>query len=183
MNFKNNYKILSESIEYYESKGFKYIEVPWTVSREIDDSTRPEYSIPYELKHNNKRLIGSGEQSFLYLQVKGYLNEGYFQSITPCFRDDSYSIYHKKQFIKNELYINKNVNKSTLDEVIITCKEFFKQYIPKVNVIQTPYGYDIVDGNNVELGSYGIRERNGFEWIYATGCAMPRFQIVMNGIS
>ena len=65
-----NYKILHDSLIHYESKGYKRIEAPWTVSEYVDNITKPEGSVSFQLKHNNKCLVASGEQSFLYLYLK-----------------------------------------------------------------------------------------------------------------
>jgi len=46
-----NYKILSDSIDFYEKYGFKRIESPWTVSEYIDNITKPNGVISYQLKH------------------------------------------------------------------------------------------------------------------------------------
>lgn len=59
-----NYELISDSINFYESKNFLRIETPWTVSEYIDSLTKPKNKIPLQLKHNNKCLVGSGEQSF-----------------------------------------------------------------------------------------------------------------------
>ena len=59
-----NYKILHDSTEYYEKFVFQRIEIPWTVSSAVDDITRPEHAVKFQLKHNNKCLVASGEQPF-----------------------------------------------------------------------------------------------------------------------
>ena len=58
-----NYQLLADSIKFYESKGFQRIETPWTVSAYVDDITRPKDRPHYQLKHNDKCLVASGEQS------------------------------------------------------------------------------------------------------------------------
>ena len=78
-----DYKILNDSILYYESKGFKRIEAPWTVSENVDNITKPKDRLSFQLKHNNKCLVASGEQSFLYLYLKNFLPLGQYQTVTP----------------------------------------------------------------------------------------------------
>src|SRR4051812_17183406 len=98
-----DYKLLDDSIIYYEGKGFKRIESPWAVSENVDNITKPFDRVSFQLKHNNKCLVASGEQSFLYLYLKGFLPHGQFQTITPCFRFESFDFLHTKYFMKNEL--------------------------------------------------------------------------------
>jgi hypothetical protein len=174
-----DYKLISESIDYYENSGFKRIESPWTVSEYIDNITKPKDVLSFQLKHNNKCLVASGEQSFLYLYLKDFLPKGEFQTTTPCFRFESFDYSHTKYFIKNELIKTDLVNVSELDRITDLCFNFFEKYIPNIEVIKTDIGYDIeYDGN--ELGSYGIRENEYLKWIYATGCAEPRLSKIIN---
>ncbi len=181
-----NYKIISDSIDYYESNGFKRIESPWTVSEYVDKLTKPEDRISFQLKHNNKCLVASGEQSFLYLYLKDFLPKGQFQTTTPCFRFESFDYSHTKYFIKNELIKTDLVNNNELDKIVEICSRFYQKYIPEVSVIKTNIGYDI-EYKSQELGSYGIRECEFLKWIYATGCAEPRLSKIIslykNGIS
>ena len=178
-----DYKIISESIDFYEKKGFTRIESPWTVSKYVDDITRPIDAIPLELKHNDKCLVGSGEQSFLYLYLKEYLPKGQFQTTTPCFRSDNFDLTHTKYFIKNELIKTDIVNVPELSKILDNATEFFLNYLPNVDIIDTPIGFDI-EFNGVELGSYGIRHNDGLSWIYGTACAEPRLsKIIKNGVS
>jgi hypothetical protein len=44
--------------------------------------TKPKDRISFQLKHNDKCLVASGEQSFLYLYLKDFLPKGKFQAIT-----------------------------------------------------------------------------------------------------
>jgi hypothetical protein len=170
-----NYKLLDESILFYHNKGFNRIEVPWTVSEYIDNITKPKDRISFQLKHNNKCLVASGEQSFLYLYLKDFLPKGRFQAITPCYRYESFDYLHTKYFMKNELIITDVVNNVELDKIIIDALDFYKQFFSKndLDTIKTNDGFDItVQG--IELGSYGIRECEFLKWIYGTGCAEPR---------
>ena len=45
-----DYKLLDNSIRYYETKGFQRIETPWTVSSKVDDITRPSDRIQHWCK-------------------------------------------------------------------------------------------------------------------------------------
>lgn len=174
-----DYKLISDSIDYYENNDFKRIESPWTVSEYVNNITKPKDKIPFQLIHNNKCLVASGEQSFLYLYLKNFLPKGQFQTTTPCFRYESFDYSHTKYFIKNELIKTDKVNSVELENIIELCFNFFKIYIPNVEIIKTEIGYDIEYKGN-ELGSYGIRECEYLKWIYATGCAEPRLSKIIN---
>ena len=174
-----NYKILSESIDYYEQQGFKRIETPWLVSEYIDKLTKPPDIPSFQLKHNNKCLVASGEQTFLYLYLKDFLPKGQFQTTTPCFRNDSFDFHHTKYFIKNELIKTDKINFGELEKIVDICFSFYKKYIPDVEIVETNIGFDI-NYKEFELGSYGIRECKFLKWIYATGCAEPRFSKIIN---
>ena len=78
--------------------GFERIETPWLVTEAVDGITRPADVQPYRVESKNKNLIASGEQGFLYLYLKEYLPKGKFQTVTPCFRNDSFDYTHTKYF-------------------------------------------------------------------------------------
>lgn len=182
-----NYKLIDSSIVYYETKGFKRVETPWAVSEYIDNITKPKQTQPFVIEHNGKHLVASGEQSFLYQYLKGFLPPGEFQTVTPCFRYEPFSELHTKYFIKNELIKTDQVDHKSLLEVVEKALQFFNLYFPTAKIIQVvPVGnsYDIeVEGQ--ELGSYGIRKSDFLTWIYGTGCAEPRMSTLMRkyGIS
>lgn len=173
-----DYNILAESVVYYAANQYKRIEAPWTVSEYVDSITRPADKVPFQLKHNNKCLVASGEQSFLYLYLKEFLPKGQFQTITPCFREDSFDFTHTKYFMKNELIKTDVVNISELEKMVALCEKFFNQYLHKVSIVKTPEGFDI-NFEERELGSYGIRQTPFLNWIYGTGVAEPRFSKII----
>lgn len=181
-----NYQLLADSINFYESKGFQRIETPWTVSAYVDDITRPKDRPHYQLKHNDKCLVASGEQSFLYLYLKEYLPKGKYQTITPCFRYEAYDLYHEKCFMKNELIITDKVDTENLNYVIKSAELFFRTKVDfpdDIKIVEIPNDegtiqYDI-EYHGIELGSYGIRHCQFLNWIYGTGCAEPRLSKVM----
>jgi hypothetical protein len=180
-----DYKILDESVNYYQQRGFKRIEAPWTVSQYVDDITKPAGVLSFQLKHNDKCLVASGEQSFLYLYLKEFLPKGQYQTITPCFRFESFDYLHTKYFMKNELIKTDVVNNDQLVKIVDIALKFFRLYIPQSECVVTKDGFDIVCGD-YELGSYGIRECEFLKWIYATGCAEPRLSNLIklqNGLS
>lgn len=179
-----DYSIISASNKFYENLGYKRIESPWTVSESIDNLTKPEDRPHLQLKHNNKCLVASGEQSFLYLILKGFLPNGKYQTTTPCFRYESFDDLHTKYFIKTELIQTDNVTEDYLHKTINNAKDFFSLYLDKDKILTK-----IVDDNQIdleykgiELGSYGIRECSFIKWIYATGVAEPRLSTILNQI-
>lgn len=177
-----NYKLLDESIKFYECRGFKRIESPWAVTKDIASITAPEKSTFFSITEKNKVLVASGEQSFLYLYNKGFLPRGRFQTITPCFRDDSFDETHTKYFIKNELIITDKVNDVILGDLVDDAKDFANRYKKKgqkLEIVKTgDDSFDLVcDG--IEIGSYGIRKCSYLKWIYGTGIAEPRFSRVL----
>lgn len=188
-----DYQHLADSIKFYQNAGFERLEAPWWVTKEIADLTKPPGSGgDYLLKENNKVLVASAEQSFLYLANKGLLAEGLFQATTPCFRNETIDLLHKKHFIKNELINTKVVSNASLQEMLDYAYDFFSQYIDesRIKVVKTPAhasikNYDIVavvNGEELELGSYGIRKCEILKWVYGTGCAEPRLSTIMNRI-
>lgn len=176
-----SYQNLADSIKFYEKKGYQRIEAPWLVPPCIDDITKPKDKKHYMLKHNDKCLVASGEQSFLYLYLKENLPLGKFQTITPCFRDERYDLFHEKYFMKNELINTIDVSKNSLEDMIEAAMNFYSTVIHNrdlLNIVSIDIGYDI-EYNGVELGSYGIRECEFIKWIYGTGCAEPRLSKII----
>ena len=169
-----DYDKLNNSVNYYNNHGFNRIEVPWLVTEAVDAITRPKNVQPYVVEAKKKNLIASGEQGFLYLYLKEYLPKGKFQTVTPCFRNDSFDFTHTKYFMKNEIIRTDLVNKISLDEIVENSLKLFQQYFTtELSVITSPDGYDINYGE-YELGSYGIRECEFLKWVYGTGWAEPR---------
>jgi hypothetical protein len=176
-----DYLKIARSIDYYERLGFKRIESPWTVTKAISDITRPPDAKDFELVHDdNKVLVASGEQSFLYLYNKGFLPLGQYQTVTPCFRKESFGPFHTKYFIKNELIETENVTQARLEEIVGIASQFFVKFYPHVDIVETGnYSFDI-NIAGLEVGSYGIRSCSYLEWIYATGIAEPRLTKAIN---
>lgn len=178
-----NYGIIDRSITFYEKQGFNRIESPWAVSPQISAITKPAH-IPdnFVLNHTGKVLVASGEQSFLYLYVKGFLPKGKFQTVTPCFRNEMFDLIHTKYFIKNELIQTDGHLQSELIGVIDHAYKFFLTLGFEKNslniVANDTDGWDI-DYEGIELGSYGIRSCDFLDWIYGTGVAEPRCSAIM----
>lgn len=141
-----NYNILNTAINYYSQEGFKRIETPWTVSEYVDRITKPEGRVSMQLKHNNKCLVASGEQSFLYLYLKDFIPKGKFQTTTPCFRDENFDLTHTKYFMKCELINTQTVTPIELEKMVGLSLNFFRKYLSNPVVVETQEGYDIECG-------------------------------------
>lgn len=174
--FKNNflidYKKIYEAIEYYKSKGFKNIEVPWETSKKYRDVTFEGKDFnPIE---EDRYLVGSAEQSFIMLDSMGFLNKGAYVSCSPCFRGGELNEYHQEYFLKVELFDSNDTSVERLLYILKLAEDFFNRYIP-VKILKTgDYEYDINTITGIEIGSYGIRKYENSKWIYGTAIAEPR---------
>lgn len=184
-----DYSIVNSAIHCYEREGFQYIEVPWIVSSEIINITRP-ITVPESI---GESLVASGEQSLLSIIIKKDLKPNWYCCATPCYRpydiqDDG---LHFSQFYKVELmaYSKKDPGADILRYIIKTALTFMSgvRSGESLDIIETQddersgcktlVSYDIQTKKGVELGSYGIRtllDRRDFYWIYGTGAALPR---------
>lgn len=178
-----NYDIIAESIRHYEEFGFIRVESPWTVTRSISNITKPEGAKDFYIAEKDKVLVASGEQSFLALYNKEFLPKGWYQTVTPCFRDESFTPLHTKYFIKNELIITGENELNTeymsivwLENIVEKASWFFQKYLDSKHIkikSTSSLSYDIMC-EEIELGSYGIRQCDFLKWIYGTGVAEPR---------
>ena len=180
-----DYNKIAKAEKFYSAYGFSKVEVPWTVTKQISDITRPSDKKDFRLIHEDgKVLVASAEQSFLYQYSKGYLPKGKFLATTPCFRKEPFDSSHTKYFIKTELINTEDL--SSLDEMVGMAFEFFSTFSPRIDrkklkivEIIKEKEYDITyDG--VESGSYGIRHCEFLSWVYGTGCAEPRLSFAFN---
>jgi hypothetical protein len=184
-----DYPKIAQAIEFYDSKGFRYIEVPWIVSEESDSATAPKEVRRFRCFLDNNYTgnhIASGEQGFLELILEGRLSNGKYCCATPCYRDEKVvDEIHKRSFFKVELidYLGKaekfeSYNKEK--QLIETSNEFFSKYL-QTEIIGTLSGRDIISKNEkIELGSYGHRSYKTYHWIYGTGIAEPRLSYVLS---
>lgn len=193
-----DYGLLDRSTHHYEKKGFRRVESPWLVSEAISDLTRPHFAAQYvvhkeggNVDNDGKRkaFVASGEQSFLYLMTKGYLPPGYYQTITPCIRNEAFDETHVKYFVKNELIAVGHLDDPPSVRVEVTklrtaAMSFFEGSLTPTGVealgfVETDIGWDI-EYHGIEIGSYGYRESDLFRWVYGTGLAEPRFSRIAN---
>jgi hypothetical protein len=176
-----SYRKLVKALEFYRSRGFGYIDVPWIVGDESYGVTKPANSRDFSTFAGN--LVASGEQSFLDKMLAGKMPYGRSACITPCFRDELVQDqFHLQYFMKVELiYFGKEERLAReLDTMIEHARQFFSQYLGLENIqrVETPEGVDLMS-QGIELGSYGIRRYKNYAWVYGTGCAEQRLSQVI----
>lgn len=187
-----NWEFLSKAIDFYKTKGYQYIEVPWMVPMSTIMITCPYEDLAYKLvdvSTDPDGLVGSAEQSFMHLSLTGQLAKGKYVTCSPCFRKEpTVDFWHQTQFMKVELFDTITTPSEVDDSETLTmveqALEFFESIgVPKddgrynyfqLHTVATPIGYDI-ELLGVEIGSYGVRTHKDLTWIYGTGIAEPRF--------
>jgi hypothetical protein len=170
-----DWSLLAEAIVHYGQKGWTKIDVPYLIPEYHCLITCPPENI--QSVDDGRSLIGSAEQSFLYLDMIGKLPKGRFVACTPCFRPEEVTLMNRPHFMKVELYQNADVTQSALNQAIADARSFFSERVPhpsKIEIVAVDDGIDITYAG-IELGSYGIREHDRHCWLYATGVAEPRF--------
>jgi|SRR6476661_4566127 len=163
---------LARASEFYESRGFKYKDVPWYVSEEISSITKPDWCVDFHI--GDACLVGSAEQSFLSIYEE--LDGANYYAITPCFRDeDEITEFTKIGFMKLELFSKNNFQ---LQYFLKCARTFFLEEAPFYSNIECiTLGVDDYDLNykGIELGSYNVKRHGNMTWACGTGLAEPRF--------
>ncbi len=177
-NLEINGELLYRAQDYYESASFQPTATPWLVSEEAYCATCPpeatRWSSPLGLYH-----VASAEQGFIQMMLDGNIPCKQLQATSPCFRHESYDNLHKPYFYKLELYSPEATEKE-MWRVIKLAAGLFETLGVSCCLEQTgESAWDLVDDRQfIELGSYGLRKFQHHEWVYATGIALPRFDIV-----
>jgi hypothetical protein len=174
-----DYRKIADAETYYTNKGYSYMSVPWIVTFEAYKVTSPHDVRQFHTLDGY--LNASGEQSFIQLMLEGKKLTKHM-TITPCFRDEPVvDDIRYPYFLKVEL-IDTDATEDNLHKMITDAKSFLEQYI-SVEVIATnddETTFDICDKEfGIELGSYGIRNYKDFKWVYGTGIALPRLDVVL----
>lgn len=170
-----DWKLLTTALGWYETTGFRRIDLPWHARKEVADVTCPRPDLAYPLGDIGI-LVGSAEQSFMQRQFDGDLPKAKWVSLTPCFRAEPvFDELHLPYFMKVELYSNADKQKG-LDLEFAKQARFFMMLhgASKVDIVKTDIGYDLEIGG-VEVGSYSTRSHGGHTWTCGTGLAEPRF--------
>lgn len=188
-NTEIDYHIVDNALNYYSTIGYIPQEVPWVVSREAYEITKPVSSKEIS---SDRNFVASGEQSFLELVLDGKLLNGMHVCATPCYRPwDPFDSLHRQQFFKVELMslCLEEPSMASLLALMKDAKRFMERYVFAIDEIESPdeprlgcktiVNYDLMK-RGIELGSYGIRhsEKIGY-WIYGTGVAFPRILMAM----
>jgi seryl-tRNA synthetase len=183
-----NWGAIGVATEFYQGRGYCYIEVPWTIPYEHSMITAPPQANGHAFRIEEDEyprvkqlcLVASAEQSFVSLQLQNQLGLGKFVTCSPCFRNEPvYDDFHQGSFIKVELFQNviEKDAETELFGMVDDAEDLFRSLSNNrnlVNIVKTDVGFDINVGDR-EVGSYGIRTFDGLCWIYGTGIAEPRF--------
>jgi hypothetical protein len=177
-----NWQLIGESVEFYKSHGFEYIETPWIVPTDVLQITCPWFDKMRCLKGGHSGMVGSAEQGFLSLAMKSELPNTNYVSAGPCFRVEQYDELHQSQFFKVELFVRCDTDNGAARAAIELRNRArkFMNYVPEV--VYTDDGSDL-EINGIEVGSYGIRyHENVGWWAYGTGLAEPRYTQALESI-
>lgn len=172
-----DYGLLGAALAFYETEGYRYVEVPWAVSKSTIDITCPNPAFAAKVDALGY-LVGSAEQSFLHLDRAGALGHGPMVACTPCFRlGDAEDDLHFPTFMKVELYDNTCTDDTGWKAMLADAVELaIRLGAPKHALTQeaTDEGRDLMLGG-IEIGSFGRRQHGDHVWTYGTGLALPRF--------
>lgn len=189
-----DYKLLASAIEHYRQFGFIQTELPWFIPKFMMFK-QPIFNsfVLTEGKHraDNASLIGSAEQSFVYLASTNQLiSDRLYMAITPCFRDDELDELHYPQFMKLELFkfgqVTYEQAKDDSKSLLSFARDLFRKFTnldKNINIANTTQGYDLML-DDIEIGSYYANKfvildefpRTAF-YSCGTGLALPRFNI------
>jgi len=133
-------------------------------------------------------LVGSAESGFLALSVdnpSGIKENKKYVSISPCFREDSWSKTHQPWFMKVELFILYPQN--SFEDLITDAQSMFET-IYDVKPTRKFIGPETdLQINGIEVGSYSSQSWKELVWACGTGLAEPRTSIAIeagtNGFS
>ena len=176
-------KLIIEAVKYYESLGYKVIDVPQCVDFDVSQETKP-VGVPELFHRGMKVYVASAEQSFLQMYKEGNLPEGKYVAMTPCYRHEAIlDETHYSMFLKVELMV---MGSKCSVEVRNDAKGFFLDkgvFTVPLKTNEAEDGWDLNSSSGIELGSYGVRYTfDGTPYTYGTGIAEPRFSTVLNNL-
>lgn len=182
-----DYLKISHAVLAYQGMGYKLVEVPWIVSRNVAELTTPKHTCNLLVykdvgptiadKELTGALVGSAEQGLLHIYDQ--LTDGQrYVSVSPCFRVEQTHTpgLIQDQFFKVELFVKNPAHpEPTIRELLVHAKMLMGTWERKLLEVPTEEGYDL-QINGIEVGSYGVRSVPGTgAWAYGTGIALPRF--------
>lgn len=185
----NSLLLLHLAIQWWQTQGFMYVDLPWMVPGGYAAAHRPAFCRDISTPHGS--FVGSGEHSFLMLREQGLLAGGApgFIGWTPCLRDESVlDETHQHGFMKAEWYVSLERTdvsgwRTRLDELMAAQEMMFRAV---ALYAEGPIGMridreecgaaqtDLVVAG-LEVGSYGLRHFKGQSYLYGTALALPRF--------
>jgi hypothetical protein len=167
-----DWRLLAKAVSHYEQIGYRYVEVPYAVPKDIIRLTLPpEYDDSIQPVEPFGCLVGSAEQSLLHLD----LPPGCYVACSPCFRPEPVLNHlYQYHFMKVELFQTGDGFMNPM-QMLLHAQNFMNQYA-LVEVLRTDQGRDLTI-NGIEVGSYGYREAGGRKWACGTGLALPRFDL------
>lgn len=178
--------LLQLAIDNWRLHGLVFVDLPWIVRKEYSDATRPPEC--RDIATPEGSFVASGEQSFLQLWDTNALPAGDgFIGWTPCLRDDPVDSWHQHGFMKAEWFIPLQELQNW--EAILHAHIHIQQQIfnaiaehlddsrpaPAIDRLRiSETQYDLVT-NDIELGSYGLRQFKKKWYLFGTAVALPRF--------
>lgn len=177
-----NYELLAKANAFYKSRGYTQIEVPWIVREGASMMTAPTKRNIFVID-DEEHLVGSAEQGFLQMirSEEHVLVEQKLQAISPCFRREIVDMTHSQWFMKLELFYRIEYSDPTVimrTFINDAADLFYLLGIQVEEVLQDDgVSIDLMHGK-LELGSYGFREKDDIFWVFGTGIALPRAQLV-----
>lgn len=189
-NHEIRWDYLGFAVNYFQGRGYTYIEAPWFVNRDFTNpTTPPDVGENSRVSHHTidtpDRMVASGEQSMLAMVSLTDLGPGKYVCCTPCFRleEPDPTGMHQLSFMKVELFtIGSGESYTQVMAVAMDMLEILSEGKEKFHIEETDIGHDITC-RGVEIGSYGkrtslIRGRE-ITWNYGTGLALPRYSMVV----
>jgi hypothetical protein len=175
---------IGDAVEFYQNRGYTYMEVPWTVPPEASKVTFAREALTSQAGD----LLGSAEQAFIDMLLRGDKLPQFVVAVSPCFRiEPEYNQFHHLSFMKVELF---SPQVMMFEKIQRDAWEFFKRYGLVLNKeaqeLTLPIDKAHVDFvcDGVELGSYGVRlmsrpSEDPIGWAYGTGLAEPRTSVAL----
>lgn len=175
-----NWNYLARSLDAYVVLGYRRVEAPWAIPAEFNKITCQDEGRIFDVKGLGS-LVGSSEQSFLFMELTGLITPGRYVTLTPCFRNEKETESHKPYFMKTELYSSvPGVSLRDAEEMLRQTTYVIREICGvEPTPVKTDEGWDL-EVNGVEVGSYGLRRHEGHSWAYGTGLAEPRLSYALN---